>query len=700
MRLIFIATTLFSLLFTMNSFAQLTETEVREMVANSTESKLVMQTSQMTQEGYLYYAEMAADRLLEINPESANYNYRKGFLMLDIRKDYAGAIPYLEKAKLDVDPNYDMYSHKEKSAAVDAIYHLAQCYHLNEDIGKAMENYQLFVETTNEKSELLEVAQLRIEQCQEAIKQMASPVNVYLTNVGEIINTDMPEYSPVISLDGSALYFTSRRAWENNETDDFKDPRINQFPEDVYVSYLDFDSSWTEPVRLDFCKPRQNEATIAISSDERKIYLYEDSTGNGDIYFTDFYHAKFREIEKLEMKNINTKYWETHAMMSHRKDLFFFVSDRPGGLGGRDIYMLKLKENGKWSDPINLGPNVNGPNDDDAPFIAVDNQTLYFATNDFRSIGGFDIMRTQLQENGTWSKAVNLGYPFNSTNDDIFYTTTLDGRKGFMTSFRKDGHGEKDIYEIHNDYLGIKDVAVLKGLIKTVDDRPIPEDFAINVKLVCVDCDEAEIDRYVYPRLRDGVFMTGLDPCKTYRLEYSNLTDNAKLGDDTFTTLCDTNYQEVYRELLLDVDTRTLIFPPDTVVDLPPVTVGTFDNLEFMHYFAYNKNKLTTKKGELKDFVKSVAEQLKDGREKITINVYSSASKVPTKTYGTNERLSEIRAENMKYDIISYFEKKDEFAGRVNVVIVTKLVQGPAYEKDAVNKEKYFPYQYVGLKTE
>ncbi|MDG1657465.1 MAG: hypothetical protein P8H56_02660, partial [Crocinitomicaceae bacterium] len=211
MRLIFIATTLFSLLFTMNSFAQLTEAEVREMVENSTESQLVMQTSQMTQEGYLYYAEMAADRLLEINPESANYNYRKGFLMLDIRKDYAGAIPYLEKAKLDVDPNYDMYSHKEKSAAIDAIYHLAQCYHLNEDIGKAMENYQLFVETTNEKSELLEVAQLRIEQCQEAIKQMASPVNVYLTNVGEIINTEMPEYSPVISLDGSALYFTSRR---------------------------------------------------------------------------------------------------------------------------------------------------------------------------------------------------------------------------------------------------------------------------------------------------------------------------------------------------------------------------------------------------------------------------------------------------------------------------------------------------------
>lgn len=700
MKLILTLITMSCLTISMNGSAQLTETEIRELVENSSESQLVMQVSNLTQEGYLFYAEIACDRLLVIKPESANYNYRKGFLLLDIRKDYIGAIPYLEKAILDVDINYDMYSPKEKSAAIDAIYHLAQCYHLNEDIGKALENYQLFVASSDKKSELLPVAELRIQQCQEAIKQMNSPVNVYLTNMGDMINTDMPEYSPVISLDGSALYFTSRRAWANGETDQYRDPRINQFPEDVYVSYLDFDSTWTAPVRLDFCKPRQNEATIAISSDERKIYLYEDSTGNGDIYYTDFYHAKFRDIEKLEMKDINTKYWETHAMMSHRKDLFFFVSDRPGGFGGRDIYMSKLKNNGKWGDPVNLGPNVNGPNDEDAPFIAVDNRTLYFATNDFRSIGGFDIMRTELLDDGTWEKATNLGYPFNSTNDDIFYTTTLDGRKGYMTSFRKDGKGEKDIYEIHNDYLGIKDVAVLKGLIKTVEGKPIPEDFAINVKLVCIDCEESGIDRFIFPRLRDGVFMTGLDPCKTYRLEYTNLADNSILGDDTFTALCDTNYQEIYRELLLDVDARKLIFPPDTVVELPPVVVGNYDNLEFMHYFAYNKNKLTTKKGKLKDFVKAVSAQLEEGREKITINVYSSASYVPTKTYGTNERLSEIRAENMKYDLISYFEKNPDYAGKVNVVIVTKLVQGPAYEKDAVNKEKYFPYQYVGLKTE
>lgn len=684
---------------------EITELEVRQMATSANQNQLVMQASNFTQEGYSYFAEILVDRLLQLSPESPNYNYRKGFLCIDIRKDYVQAIPYLEKAILDTDPNYDMYSPKEESAPTDAMFHLATCYHLNEEIDKASLHYEMFKNTSNKKSELLPVTDVRLVQCVEAKKQMANPVKVYLKNIDAPINTNFPEYSPVISLDGSALYFTSRRPWSNNETEGFKDPRINQYPEDVYVSYLDFDSTWTDPLRLEFCKPRQNEATIAISSDERKIYLYLDSTGNGDIYYTDFFLAKFQDIQELTMKDINTKYWETHSMMSHDKETFYFVSDRPGGFGGRDIYMMKAQErNGKeikWGSPINLGPSVNGPGDEDAPFISVDNRTLYFATNDGRSIGGFDIMRTVLEEDGSWMPGQNLGYPFNSTNDDLFYTTTLDGRKGYMTSFRKDGRGEKDIYEIHNDYLGLKDIAVLKGLIKTVDDKPIPEDFAIKVKLVCIDCDENSTERLVYPRLRDGRFMTSLEPCKTYRLEYTDLGVEKLIHTDGFTTFCDTNYQEIYRELLIDVDKRIIILPPDTIIELDTVEIVDCPNLEFMHYFEYNKNKLSVDAGDLKTFVKEVEKQLKENcRENVTINVYSSASHVPTKTYETNENLTRIRAENMKYDLISHFEKNEEFKGRVNVVIVTAIVQGPEYIKDAVNKKKYGPYQYVGLKTE
>ena len=679
--------------------AQINEENVRNIAENSSEAEILMEASTVMTEGYLYFSEILVDKLLILKPENSNYNYRKGFLSLQIRKDYNTAIPFLEKAIVKVDPNYDIYSIKETSSSPDAFFHLATCYHLSEDIEKAEKYYNRFKEISNKQSELLPIVEVRLKQCKLAKQLMLEPVSVRLKNIGPAINTKFPEYSPVVSLDGSALYFTSRRNWENDETEGFKDSRIDQYPEDIYVSYNQFDSIWSKPERLEFCQPRRNEATIAISPDERKIYLYEDSTGNGDIYFTDFYHAEFQDIEILPSKGVNTDNWETHCMMSYDKKVFYFVSNRKGGFGGRDIYMLKrIEDTEEWSEPINLGEKINGPDDEDSPFISIDNQTFYYSTNGEKSIGGFDIMTALYQEDGTFTEGRNLGYPFNSTNDDIFYTTTLDGSKGYLTSFRKDGYGEKDIYEIYNDFLGVRDVAVLKGVIKTVDDKPIPEDFAINVKMVCVDCDNDE-QKYVYPRMRDGIFMTALKPCKTYKLEYMNVTDQHIMHEDVFTTLCDTNYQEIYRELLLDVDKRIIIIPEDTLI-LDTIVVTDYPNLEFMHYFQYNKNKLSTKKGKLKDFIKSVEAQLKEGRDQITINIYSSASHVPTKTYKTNEKLTQIRAENMKYDLIAHFENNDSYKGKVNIVIVTTLVQGPAYVKDFKNKNKYFPYQYVGLKTE
>jgi len=696
---------LFAVIIGVNVFAQetedgITEELVRQIAETENEATLVKEASAFMQEGYLYFSEILVDKLLESNAESPNYNNRKGFLMLNTRKDYNGAKTYLEKAIVDVDPNYDAYSPREKSAPTDAFYHLGQCYHLDEDVTKAHEMYSKFIEVSKSSSELIPVAKMNLQQCNVARYALSNPKDIFLKNIGPAINTVDPEYSPVISLDGGSLYFTSRRPWPKNETEKLRDPAINQYPEDIYVSYLNFeDSTWTAPEKLDFCQPVRNEATIAISSDERKIYVYMDSTGYGDIYFTDFYHAKFNTIEAMSIPKLNTQYWETHSMMTHDQKSLYFVSDRPGGYGGRDIYVVHRQENGSWSEPMNLGPKINGPFDEDSPFISIDNKTLYYATNGEKSMGGFDIMRSDLQSDGNWSEGMNLGYPINSTNDDAFYTTTIDGRRGYMTSFREGGYGEKDIYEIYNDYLGVKDLAVLKGIVKTVDDKPIPEDFAINVKLVCVDCDESANNKLVYPRLRDGIFMTGLEPCKTYRLEYKNVTDELELGNESFTTLCDTAYQEIYKELLLDVDKKMLIFPEDTL-ELDTVSVTSYPNLEFIHYFAYNKNKLNVKRGKLKQFVKDIEGQLDGGREKITINVYSSASNVPTKTYDTNEKLTKLRAENMKYDLIQHFENNDQYKGRVNVVIVTALVQGPDYTGDYRDKEKYFPYQYVGLKTE
>lgn len=682
------------------ALAQPTEQDVRNFALTKSEQEIVTENSRMMQDGFLYFAEILADKLVSLNANSSNYNYRKGFVHQKLTGDFEKSLPYMKIAVKNTDPNYDAYSAKEKSAPTDAYFHLASLYHLNEDIDSAKYYYQEFINVSKKTSELIGVAKLRLIQCDVAKQLMSQPVNARLKNIGSGVNTEYPEYSPVVSLDGSSLYFTSRRQWSNNETEKFKDYGVNQYPEDVFLSYMDFDSSWVEAKLLNFCLPKRNEATMAVSTDERRIYLYEDSTGSGDIYYTDFYASKFNEIEKLNNDKVNSPYWEPHAMVSPDRSRMFFTSDRPGGYGGRDIYMSLRKADSTWGTPVNLGSKINTSFDEDAPFVSVDNNMLYFSSNGEKSMGGFDVLVCDLLPDGTWSESRNIGYPFNSTNDEIYYTTTVDGLRGYLTSVRKGGFGEKDIYEIHNDFLGVKNIAAFKGVVRTSDGSPLPEDFALTFKLFCDDCEDDNKTRVLFPRLRDGMFMTGIKPCKTYTITYYNSNDNTVMLEETFMTECKPEYQEIYRELILNMPERTLSYPVDTTQVIDPVDVSTHKNIEFIHYFDYNKNKLNVRDGELKAFVKEVENQLKEGRQRITINVYSSASQVPTKTYETNEKLTQIRAENMRYDLSTYFEGIPEYTGKVNVVIVTAIVDGPEYVKDAKNKKKYKPYQFVGLKTE
>lgn len=687
------------LIFPLFLTAQITDAEVLNLIQNESEQMIVSENSRLMQEDFLYHAEMLADKLLTLNSESSNYNYRKGYVLLNLKKDYAAAIPFFEKAILSTDQNFDAYSAKEKSAPTDAFFHLATCYHLNNEIDKAINLYTKFSAESRPQSGLLKQSKLRLIQCDNAKNEMANPVNVNLHNLGDKINTSYSEYAPVISLDGTSLYFTSRKPWENGESDAFKNIGTNELPDDIYTSFLGENSTWSTPNRLDFCSAERNEATVSVSTDERRLYVYQDNTGGGDIYYSDFYASKFNDIKILEDQNVNTESWETHLFVNKDRTKMFFSSDRLGGFGGKDIYYC-TKENGEtWSTPKNLGTSINSVNDEDSPFLSIDNKTLYFSTNGEKSIGGFDILASESQENGTWSDARNLGFPFNSTNDDIFYTTTIDGLRGFMTSSRKDGFGNMDIYEIQNDFLGVKSLAVFKGKITTTNNTPIPDDFVIAIKLICKDCDEEEKSTTIYPRLRDGLFLTGLKPCKTYIVSYFNATDNVSMYDETFATECDKDFQEITREFILDIQNKTLKLI-EKEKEITSVAVSAYKNLEFMHYFDYNKNKIDIQKADLKNFIKEIESQFKEGRTQITVNVYSSASQVPTKAFASNQRLAEIRAENLKYDILNYFETNPELKGKVNVVIVTAIVDGPEYVKDKNNKKKYSPYQFVGLKTE
>lgn len=691
---------LFSLLI-FDLFGQSIDTEITKLINTGNENQLLKESSKYIQNEYYFQANKIVDKLLEKNNTSSNYNYRKGFLLTKINNQFQEAIPYFEKAKEHVSLNFDMFSANEKNAPLELYYYLATCYHKQNELEKAKEFYTKFIKLAKDKSELKELSKLKLLQCDNASSLSNSNETLKIKNMGKTINSEFPEYTPVISLDGTSLYFTARKKWKKNEQT--IDPSSNLPFEDIYVSYMNIDSSWTKPEKLPFCLPNRNEATVAISSDERQLFLYQDTTGNGDIYSTEINSKRKNKLEIVSINGLNTEFWETHCVFSQDKNLLFFTSDRPGGFGGRDLYFMRKISPTEWSKPENMGPNINSKYDEDAPFLSSDSKTLYYASNGPKSIGGFDILISEY-ENGTWGLSKNIGKPINSTNDEIYYTTTFDGSRGFFTSDRPNGAGEKDIYELRNSSIPVKNTILFEGHIKTVDNSTLPNDLVLELDFKCDGCEDIEKNQKIYPRLRDGLIYFGLKPNKTYEMSYTKDDGSKDLFGESITTPSTNSSEKIVRDFIYDPKTKTIKLikntAKDSITEIKEVVVSTFKNLEFLHYFEYNKNKITTRRGDLKKFLKQIIEQLDNGRKNITVNIYSSASNVPTKAYESNEELTKMRAENLKYDLIAFFEENQAYKGRVNIVITSAIVDGPPYDADADKQEKYTPYQFVGLKTE
>ena len=156
---------LLNLIIISTALGQRTEQELNEFISASSESKLLKESSFLILEGYYYDAEKVVDKLLTIDAENANYNYRKGYVLMFSRDAYAEAVPYLEKASKSVRKNFDIYNANEKRASVDAIYYLGVCYHYLGQTAKATTQFNAFKEKSSKKSEFMRYADLRIEQC-------------------------------------------------------------------------------------------------------------------------------------------------------------------------------------------------------------------------------------------------------------------------------------------------------------------------------------------------------------------------------------------------------------------------------------------------------------------------------------------------------------------------------------------------------
>jgi len=679
------------LIISINSLnAQMTDQQIDEFLKTATDRELVQKNTTLMLEGFFDQSLVIADELLKKEPDNANFNYRKGFAIFNSTSDYSKAIPYLLKGKEKINANSDQMSPHEKSAPREVLYYLGRSYHLTNDIDNAEKYYTAYLDNTTKENKFVLDAQLRLKQCANAKELMATPRNYHIINLGDKINTEHPEYAPIISLDGSVLYFTSRRLRADGSNKDIKEPYKNLHLEDVYYAQRIDVETWDTPQLMDFSLPERNEATVAVSSDERSFYIYKDDAGNGDIFKTEYKDSKFENLSPIDVEGVNTEAWEPHITASPDGKYKYFSSDREGGFGGRDIYRITKLPNGQWSKPMNLGPTINTPYDEDSPFISVDNKTLYFSHNGEKSIGGFDVFVSVLnEEDRSWSDPINLGVPLNSTGDDIYYTTTADGLTGYYTSFRADGFGEKDIYEVRNDYLGIDNIAVLTGKVSSTTGEPIPEDVAFTLK--CLNCAQESI-REINLRPSDGGFFATIEKCRDYEIIFHHKNGEEEFYRKKFSTDCNQGYDNNVHDILIDLNTMSVI----TDGDVQEVNDFVYSPLEIKHFFGYNNIELSTATGGLKDLVEEMSKQAENGRTDFVITINASASKVPTRTFKNNMTLANKRARYV-YDLLDeYFKNNEQFENAVKLNINKIGVNGPSYSYGTHTQiDKYAPYQYV-----
>jgi outer membrane protein OmpA-like peptidoglycan-associated protein len=365
------------------------------------------------------------------NPNNALLNFKLGICYLNSPNKYK-SLDFLNKAyslNKEVDPHLN--------------FHLGEAYHLNHDFDKAIEYYTKY-RSVAEKQEGFDPDK-RITECNEGKKLMTNPTRVILENMGPVVNSKYREYAAVISADESIMFFTSRR--DNTTGKLIADDGL--YFEDIY-STTKQNGIWTPPVSLpNPVNSREHDATIALSNDGQKLFIYSDDGNNkGDIMISRLDGDKWTKPEAAGGKSINTDFSEIHACFSFDEKSIYFVSNKEeGSLGGFDIWVTRLDDEGKWQKAENLGPAINTPYDEDAVFMHPDGKTMYFSSKGHKTMGSFDIFRSVF-DNGRWSEPENLGYPINSADRDAFFVVAASGKHGYYSSAKMDAIGETDIYRV------------------------------------------------------------------------------------------------------------------------------------------------------------------------------------------------------------------------------------------------------------
>ncbi len=325
---------------------------------------------------------------------------------------------------------------------------------------EAIQYYKAFesasTTTLKDKSD----AKQKIKECEAGKILIKTENNCFIDNMGTKINSSSDDYLAVIAND-SILYFTSRR--QQGKGIYANDGKLK---ENIYISYKQNEDDFS-PAEIFEKLSKDFESIQSVSKNNKYMILYNSKNG-GDLYEIKMDGKKWSKAKPI--KSVNSPYHETSASLSSNGDTLYFCSDRNTSFGEHDIYMSARNKKGKWSRPQNLGDVINTPMDEISVFIDPQGKYLYFSSQGHQSMGGFDIFRTSF-ENGSWTNPKNIGYPINSSFDDVCFSISGDEKSAYFSSNRGDGYGGQDIYKI--TFLGEPKLFIYETENKYLSDHSI-----------------------------------------------------------------------------------------------------------------------------------------------------------------------------------------------------------------------------------
>lgn len=375
--------------------------------------------------------------------------------------DFGQAERYFRKV-LELCPDYDPYVH----------YYLAEISYSKEDYQGTVQHLTDFLRDVekiktdddyNRAVSLLDYSKFYLEMITHPV-----PFN---PEVVEGISSPENEYLAILSPDNQIALFTREKKILPDRNSLL---RTAGYKEKFMFSILDYQGNF--PVGEEMPEPfnvNDNEGGPTLTADNNLLYYtvcqYDKVNHylNCDIYYSEYKNDEWQEIKNAGSRINKPMSWESQPSISTDGTVLFFVSDRPGGHGGYDIYKTTRSGNNEWSPPVNLGPLINSSGNEKSPFIHPDGKTLYFSSDGWMGMGGYDVFYTRLQDDGNYRKPENLGYPINSPEDEVGFFVSTDGTRGFFASNKLKEQGGWDLYSFDlYDKARPEKVLFIKGKVK------------------------------------------------------------------------------------------------------------------------------------------------------------------------------------------------------------------------------------------